>query len=125
VLLPNAKEDFEFKKALAPFAEDPEGDALTFTLVSPPSWASINAQGELVGTPLRPHLNLQTFRIRVSDQLSGGFDEAEVQVTVDRTNDPPEWTQNPIVLPDAPERSPSEQSPASFVTDPDPMDQMT
>jgi hypothetical protein len=122
VLKPNAIEDALYRNTLSALASDPEGDPLIFTIVSPPSWAVINAQQQFEGTPRRANIGLQTFQIRVSDALSGGGDTVDVQVTVDKINKPPQWTQNPITLPDAPERSPYSQALAPFVTDPDTAD---
>ncbi len=121
VLKPNAIEDSLYKAALAPHATDPESDPLTFTMLpGSPTWATINANGELEGTPRRPNdLGLQKFMIRVSDALSGGSDDAEVHVIVDKINKPPKWTLDDIVLPEAPERSPYSQTLSQFVTDPD------
>ncbi len=124
ILKPNATEDVLFKAALTPYARDPENDPLLFTKMSGPAWASINANGELEGTPRRTDVmaGVQKFVIRVADALSGGFDDAEVQLTIDKVNKPPEWTMDPITLPDAPERVAYDQSLASFATDPDPED---
>jgi hypothetical protein len=118
VLKPNATEDSPYGASLAAFVTDPEGDPLTFTIVSNPTWAVINNQ-RLEGTPRREHTGLQTFQVRVTDDLSGGSDTVEVQVTVDKINKPPRWTQNPINLPDAPERAPYSQPLAPLVIDPD------
>ncbi len=118
VLKPNAIEDSLFGATLSAFVSDPEGDPLTFTMVSNPTWAAINNQ-RLEGTPRREHIGLQTFQVRVTDELSGGNDTVEVQVTVDKINKAPRWSQKPINLPDAPERAFYSQPLAGLVTDPD------
>lgn len=124
VLKPNATEDAPYSVGLAPFAQDPESDPLVFNIEGGPAWASINNLGQLVGTPHRGDIGLQVFKIRVSDALSGGSDLADVQVMVNKINKPPQWNE-PIVLPDAPERSPYSQFLSNYASDPDTADVLT
>ena len=125
LLKPDATEDAPYSVKLSGFASDPENDPLTFTLKSQSNWASVNAVGELVGTPLREHVGLQTFRIEVKDQLSGGSHEVDVQLNVRKINKKPVWSQEEITLPDAFERSDYAQSLKQFVSDPDTEDTLT
>jgi hypothetical protein len=62
---------------------DPDGDLLTFSKISGPSWLSVASKGGLLsGTPLIGDLGLNTFTVRVTD--SGGlYDEATMNITVD------------------------------------------
>ncbi|MBY0371035.1 putative Ig domain-containing protein [bacterium] len=118
ILKPDAIEDSKSEINLSDYAKDPEGDAMIFTMTSQSDWASI-VDGKFVGTPRAQHVGLQKFRIAVSDALSGGSQEVEVQINVVHTNHAPEFTQDDIVLPDAFERSDYLQSLKAFVTDRD------
>lgn len=111
--------------ALVPFTTDPDpGDRLTFTKLSGPAWASLDAAGVLSGTPQIPQEGLNTFIIKVADQ-AGLSSTVTVLVTVLHVNHAPKWSQDPITLPNAKEREPYAQSVASFASDIDPNDTLT
>lgn len=88
--------------SFTPSASDPDGDALTFSILSRPTWASFNAStGRLQGTP--GAANVGTFgniRIRVSDGTTT-ISLAPFSITVAGTNDAPTISGTPasVVLP--------------------------
>ncbi len=49
------------------FANDPDGDPVTFTLVNPPAGATITAQGNFTWTPAWSQVGAQTVTIKVTD----------------------------------------------------------
>lgn len=54
--------------SLTPTAADPDGDALTFSVLNKPPWAAFNtATGTLSGTPSVTHSGTTSITIRVSD----------------------------------------------------------
>ena len=61
-------------------ASDPNGQALTFSKVSGPSWLSITADGTLSGTPQLADLGLNRWAVQVSS--SGGTDTAILLIDV-------------------------------------------
>jgi hypothetical protein len=97
VNLPNAKEDAVYTQNLGTLATDPDGDALTFTLVSGPAWASVSAAGVLTGTPGASAVGPNVFKVKVADNF-GGEDITDVNVKVEHVNHPPKWTQDPIQM---------------------------
>ena len=61
-------------------ASDPNGQALTFSKVSGPTWLSIAANGTLSGTPQLADLGLNRWTVQVSS--SGGTDTAILLINV-------------------------------------------
>jgi hypothetical protein len=55
--------------SFVPSASDPDGDALTFSIVNPPSWATFNeTTGSLTGTPTESDIGVsRSITISVSD----------------------------------------------------------
>ncbi len=101
IILPNTPEKVPYSKDVSQFAADEdEGDNLRFEKVSGPNWASISNGGVFSGTPNRPDVGLNKFKVLVRDS-AGATAEVEVQVTVEKVNMAPRWTQNPITIPDA------------------------
>jgi len=123
-VLPNVNEDDNYLQNLISFVKDPDGDPVIFTVVSGPSWGKVSASGAFSGVPGAENIGLNTFTIRVADNVSGA-DDAEVQVTVVHVNHAPKWTQDPVVLPGAKEKVGYNQSLAAFVTDKDKGDVLT
>jgi hypothetical protein len=97
-ILPGAKEDFAFSVNLNPHASDPDSDPMFFTIVSGPSWGSIDSSGNFVGTPKAGDVGTSKFTIKVSDHKSTPDDVSEVHVLVEHTNHAPLWTKDPITL---------------------------
>jgi subtilisin-like proprotein convertase family protein len=69
-------------------ASDPNGQALTFSKISGPSWLSIAANGTLAGTPQLADLGLNRWMVQVGS--SGGTDTAIllIEVTAPGPNPP-------------------------------------
>ena len=77
--------------SFAPTADDPDGDALTFTIVNRPSWASFTEQdGLLSGTPEPGDAGTYTgIVISVSDgNTETSLDPFDLTVTVPHVNSP-------------------------------------
>lgn len=66
---------------LSSAAVDPDGDLLTYSLVSGPAWLVLAADGSLSGTPVSGDLGLNTCVVRVTDP-AGLSDEVEAEVYV-------------------------------------------
>jgi hypothetical protein len=87
-----------YSGTLAGTATDPEGDALTYSLVSAPTWLSVAGDGTLAGTPGDADVGANAFTVQVSD---GTFtDTAVLNITV-TANSSPFWTTDPFNRPDA------------------------
>ena len=74
-------------QTLAGSAFDPNGDAITFSKVSGPSWLSVASNGALSGTPNA--VGTETFKVKVADP-SGFYTEATLSITVNGTECTPE-----------------------------------
>lgn len=112
-------------KDLAPYAKDIDTqDKLKFLRLSGPAWGQVSSDGKLTGTPSAKDLGDNTFKVRVDDQ-AGGTADVDVIATITNINDPPYWTQEPVVLPSAPEKQPYSASVAPFAKDDDPGDTLT
>jgi hypothetical protein len=119
IVLDPTDERVPFSADLSTFVVDPDvGDLLTFEKVTGPEWAAVSSNGLFGGTPLRPNVGLNVFRLRVSDR-AGASAEVDVFLTVNRVNQPPQWTVEVIPLPDATEDSPFSFNIATFATDED------
>ncbi|HET6443307.1 MAG TPA: putative Ig domain-containing protein [candidate division Zixibacteria bacterium] len=85
----SATEDTPYTSTIADDAADPDaGDTLTFSKQSGPLWLTVTSDGALSGTPLDGDVGLNSFTVDVSDG-NGGSDQAELQIFVVDTNDPP------------------------------------
>lgn len=105
-------------QSIAQYAKDSDNDALTFALVSGPTWGTLDAKGLFTGTPQMANEGDNSFVVAVSD-ASGELVQATLIVKVQHVNHPPKWTQNPIVLANATEDADYSASLSAFVTDPD------
>lgn len=102
-------------------AKDPDvGDTLSYSLISGPAWGKVDATtGELSGTPGKSDFPLSKFIVQVKDQ-GGLSDQTEVQISVDKSNEPPTWNSHPVVLqPNAKEDELYQQNLQNYATDPD------
>ena len=76
-----------------------EGDQVTITQNSIPSWLNFSATGSgtalLSGTPTNANLGANSVSLRVTDE-SGAFVSQNFIITVNNANDPPAFTSNPI-----------------------------
>ena len=87
-------------QTLAGSATDPDGDTLSYSKVSGPSWLSVAPSGVLSGTPLQVDVGENSWTVQVSDG-EGGTDTATLNITVINVNDAPEFTSDPITKADA------------------------
>lgn len=120
ISLPKTTHGSLVSQSLAKLATDPDlGDKLTFSMTGP-SWAKIDpATGVFSGTPLKSNLGLNTFVATVSDQ-EGAKDTTQVEIFVEKANEPPVWNSHPTLLPDgAEDKNYSNVDLSKFVTDPD------
>ena len=74
-------------QTLAGSAIDPNGDAITFSKVSGPSWLNVASNGALSGTPNA--IGTETFTVKVADG-SGFYTESTLSITVSGTVCSPE-----------------------------------
>jgi len=112
-----------FSVSIAAKAQDLDGLPLTFSKVSGPTWLSVSAAGALSGTPAKADLGANSFKVNVRNDLLGV--DATVVISVFDPNQAPIWLQDPVVLPDAPERLAYSQNLVPFVKDPDAGDILT
>jgi hypothetical protein len=73
-----------YSATLADDASDPEGDAMTFSLLMGPAWLSVASDGSLSGTPGSGDVGLNAFTVKV--EADGGSDSATLNITVDGTS---------------------------------------
>ncbi len=71
-----------YSGTIADNASDTDGDDLTFSLLSAPTWLSVATNGILSGTPGAEHEGLNVFTVQVSDG-NGGSDSAALHITVE------------------------------------------
>jgi hypothetical protein len=115
----DATEDSPYSGSLASSASDPDtGDTREFTKINGPAWLAVALDGTLSGTPENSDVGANTFTVRVTD-LAGEFDEAQFNITVLNTNDPPEFTADPIAGTDATALSVYNGTLAASAGDPD------
>ena len=82
-------------QTLAGSATDPDGDTLTYSKVSGPTWLYVASNGALSGTPSQTYVGENSWTVQVSDG-EGGTDTATLNITVVNVNDAPEFTSDPI-----------------------------
>ncbi len=85
--LPVAAIDGTYSESLTVFVSDPDGDALTYSLISGPAWLSLSSDGTLSGTPDAADAGSHSVTIEVSDGIDGSD---TVTITIDVAG-PPAW----------------------------------
>ncbi|MBK1876514.1 MBG domain-containing protein [Pelagicoccus mobilis] len=80
VFLPEATQDVLYTGSIASLVSDVEGDTITFSKVSGPTWLTIATDGSLSGTPTSSDVGVSTFRVSASD--AGGSAEAYISIDV-------------------------------------------
>ncbi|MBK1828331.1 Ig-like domain-containing protein [Haloferula rosea] len=122
----DATEDAAYSGSLAAWADDPDaGDELTFSKVSGPAWLMVAGDGSLSGTPENEAVGLNEFVVAVSDEV-GESAQAALNITVVNTNDPPEFSVDPVLIGGAEEDEPFlGETLAGRATDPDDGDILT
>lgn len=69
-----------YSESIAADASDANGDVLTFSKVSGPSWLSISSDGNLSGMPGLGHVGLNVFTVEVSDGALSSTASLEINV---------------------------------------------
>lgn len=118
IQFPDAHEDVFYSQNLLPLVTNPDGDLLTFSLVSGPAWLTVTPSGVLAGTPAAADVGPVSLQLKVSNGLTPDDTTAAV-FTVVHTNHAPYWTENPIPLPDINERVPFTTDLSGFAKDKD------
>lgn len=115
----STKEEQPLNLTISQFAKDVDaGDTLKFSLIEGPGWATLSPDGVFSGTPQIANEGVNTFRVRVADQVGASAD-ANVLINVLHVNHKPFWTENPINLPAGSEGVFYSQSLTGFAKDPD------
>lgn len=82
IRLPEAPQQQAFTApSMADYADDPDGDPLTFSKISGPAWLQVAADGSLAGTPGPSDGGENRFWIRVEDP-AGASDDIELRIRV-------------------------------------------
>ena len=100
--------------SIATNAASPNGNALTFALVSGPAWLSVAANGALYGSPANGNWGWNTFEVSVRDAHFTTTGTLWVYVEA-----VPAFTNSPILLPPATAGQPYSASLAGAAVDPD------
>lgn len=79
--LKTAKKDWAYSKSIAGSADDADGDTLTYSIISGPAWLSMDADGNVSGTPSRSDKGVNYWEIKVQDG-QGGEDTARLKIKV-------------------------------------------
>ena len=87
----SATEDVSYTSYLSWRVSDAEGDALSFSKVSGPAWATISNTGKISGTPTQVDVGAGVFVVSVSDGINSAV-EATMNLTVAGVNDAPVFT---------------------------------
>jgi hypothetical protein len=90
-----AGQNSPYTGSLADNASDLNGDPMTFSKQSGPSWLNVATNGALSGTPVNSDVGLNSWSVQVSDGTD--TDTATLQITVTNVNDAPVFTSDPMV----------------------------
>ena len=96
----NATQDTAYHSTLANSASDSNNDPLVFIKVSGPAWLNVAIDGTLSGMPANSDVGVNAFTVSVSDGIAAAV-QATLNITVINVNDPPFWSGNPVIGPDA------------------------
>jgi beta-glucanase (GH16 family) len=78
---PSAVEYLAYSNSIAGSATDDEGDAITYSKVSGPSWLTVSGSGALTGTPVYSDIGTNSWTVRAQD-VNGGADTAVLTIVV-------------------------------------------
>lgn len=81
ITLANATLSQPYSASIADKASDANGDTLSFSKVSGPSWLSVASEGTLGGTPAQLDLGANSWMVQVADG-NGGTDTATLNISV-------------------------------------------
>ncbi len=104
-----------YSDTLAGQATEPDGDEITYTKVSGPSWLFVGSDGELMGSPAAP-LGTNTWVVKATDPQ--GSADATLSIFI-RESLPPEWTTNNITASSGAVGEDYSDTIAGMATDPD------
>jgi large repetitive protein len=93
-------EDQPFSASLAPLVSDPENDAITFTIVNPPSSGNLhlNYNGTYTFTPLPNFTGIINFTYNACDVV-GQCAQGTITLTVNNVdNDPPQLASDSLII---------------------------
>ncbi len=86
---------FEIELDDEQYVADPEGDAMTFELLSRPPWAKVSVDGLLTLTPTSSNKGTHELDLRVTD-IDGAIAQGKIKVTIQEGEvRPPQWLFNP------------------------------
>ncbi len=85
IIKSDARQDLVYSDSIADDASDGNGDTLTFSKISGPSWLSVASEGGLSGIPRGGDVGVNSFVVEVSDGLFSSTSTIEIQVTDDST----------------------------------------
>jgi hypothetical protein len=103
-------------------ALDPDaGDVVQHVKVSGPEWLTVESDGSVHGMPGNGDVGMNVFVLRATDS-EGLFDEMELSIAVENTNDAPFFTEPSLTLSSAIENEPFQASLQGTATDIDPDD---
>jgi hypothetical protein len=117
---PNVNAGTAYSGTIATNATDPNGDSLTFGLVSGPTWLGVAANGNLSGSPANSDVGTNTFVVSVRDpgNLSN---TATMYIFV---NGSPAFSSNPLNLPATQAGQPYSGTLSPYASDPNPGDSL-
>ncbi len=116
VVLANANEDQAYNFNLSSYAVDDDGNPITFSLVSGPSWMQVSPAGVISGTPHKADIGAVAAVLQVTDNFSNSV-TANATGTVVHTPHPPVIGTIPAIS--IKERSISKYPLEQYVTNPD------
>ena len=80
--LPSIQAGSSYSEDLSSLASDDDGDVLTFSKISGPSWLSVSPTGQLTGNPQNVNVGINTFVLSVVDS-NGGSDVSTCYISVE------------------------------------------
>jgi uncharacterized repeat protein (TIGR03803 family) len=94
ITLTSAISGLPYSSAISNFAVAPLGDALTFSIVSGPSWLNVATNGALSGAPANSNIGTNTFVVGLMDS-NGVFATTSILIPV-VPDPPPTFISNPF-----------------------------
>lgn len=117
--LPPAMTTSVYQQDLSHSANDADGDALQFRILSGPDWLKIDAKtGVISGTIPKTAIGPNRWSIAVADP-SGLSDTLTLDLMVAKVNEAPVWSPNPLSLPPIQQGKAFTFDLTTMVTDPD------
>ncbi|TRX53924.1 putative Ig domain-containing protein [Thalassomonas sp. M1454] len=79
----SAQKNQAYNQSIAGEVNDADGDTLTFSLVSGPSWLNVSSTGQLTGTPRKKQVGINSFVVSVTDGINSAV---QASLTIDVSN---------------------------------------